>query len=131
MSDGLHVSAIVFEFGAASEKHDAELFEKRFEVGGLRDVGVEVARDFRMVEAKFTSVGHDGVHFAEDGGEGANHVDAEAAFAAKGEAGIGDERAKRFVDAADFGLERFHYLGLFDSACCQAWRMELHISMSF
>jgi len=26
--DGLHVCAIVFDFGAASEKHDAELFEE-------------------------------------------------------------------------------------------------------
>ena len=33
----MHVSATIVEFGAASEKHDAELFEERLEVSGLFD----------------------------------------------------------------------------------------------
>jgi len=41
--DGLHVSGIIVEFGAAGEEHDAELFEERFEVGGLLDIGVETS----------------------------------------------------------------------------------------
>ena len=129
--DGLHVSATIVEFGAASEKHDAELFEKRLEVSGLLDVNVKVAGDFRMIGTKFASVGHDGVHFTDDGGECADHFDAEAAFAFESEARIGDERAERFVDTADFGLERLHYFAICDSAWCQAWRVEVYISMSF
>ena len=110
--DGLHVSATIVEFGAASEKHDAELFEERLEVSGLLDVNVEVAGDFRMIGAKFASVGHDGVHLTDDGGECADHFDAEAAFAFESEPRISDERTKRFVDAADFGLERFDHRGV-------------------
>src|SRR5256885_9259831 len=33
--DGLHVSAAIVELGAASEKHDAELFEERLEASGF------------------------------------------------------------------------------------------------
>ena len=84
--DSLHVGATIVELGAASEKHDAELFEECLEVSGLLDVNVEVAGDFRMIGAKFASVGHDGVHFADDGGECADHFDAEAAFAFESEA---------------------------------------------
>ena len=63
--DGLQVSATIVEFGAANEKHDAELFEEGLEVSGLLDVNVEVAGDFRMIGTKFASVGHDGVHFTD------------------------------------------------------------------
>jgi len=52
----------------------------------LLDVNVEVAGDFRMIGAKFASVGHDGVHFTDNGGECADHFDAEAAFAFESEA---------------------------------------------
>ena len=129
--DSLHVSAAIVELGAASEKHDAELFEERLEVSGLLEVNVEVAGDFRMIGTKFASVGHDGVHFTDDGGECADHFDAEAAFAFESEPRISDERAERSVDAADFGLERLHYFAICDSAWCQAWRVEVYISMSF
>src|SRR5689334_17898959 len=84
-----------------------------------------------MLRAQLPCIGHDGVHFADDRGQSADHLHTEIAFAAKSEARISYERAQSLVDAADFGLQRFHYLGTCDSACCQAWRIELYISMSF
>src|SRR5205807_7392084 len=110
-----------------SEKHDAELFEECLEVSGLFDVNVEVAGDFRMIGTKFASVGHDGVHFTDDGGECADHFDAEAAFAFESEPRISDERAERLGDAADFGLDGFDHRGvtLLRISGCQALAVEV------